>query len=93
MARIEVKYFNTFLIKKLTTVVNANPKPTPPYTSLPGGDGEATPVIPPYAATTATDWYVEESRIRGGYNNLTVDFGVKAYLDEENPLQQNRFNS
>jgi len=93
MARIEVKYFNTFLIKKLTTVVNANPKPTPPYASLPGGDGEATPVIPPYAATTATDWYVEESRIRGGYNNLTVDFGVKAYLDEENPLQQNRFNS
>jgi hypothetical protein len=93
MAIIEVKYFNTFLIKKLTTVVDANPKPTPPYASLPGGNSGATPVIPPYDFTIASDWYVEESRIRGGYNNLTVDFGVKAYLDEENPLQQNRFNS
>ena len=24
-------------------------------------------------------WYIEEARIRGGYNNTTVDFGVKAY--------------
>ena len=84
MAVIEVKYFNTFLIKKLTTVVDANPKPTPPY--------ENVPTIS-YPATTATDWYIEESRIRGGYNNTTVDFGVKAYLDEENPLQQNRSSS
>ena len=83
MAIIEVKYFNTFLIKKLTTVVNASTKPIAPYVDVPAG----------YDATPATDWYIEESRIRGGYNNTTVDFGVKAYLDEENPLQQNRFNS
>jgi len=83
MAIIEVKYFNTFLIKKLTTVVTASTKPIAPYVDVPAG----------YPATPATDWYIEESRIRGGYNNTTVDFGVKAYLDEENPLQQNRFNS
>ena len=48
----------------------------------------------PLSITYATDdWYVEEARIRGGYNNTTVDFGVKAYLDEDNPLQQNRFNT
>ena len=82
MAIIEVKYFNTFLIKKLTTVVAATGL-TPPYAGVPAD----------YIATPATDWYVEESRIRGGYNNTSVDFGVKAYLDEENPLQQNRFNS
>jgi len=93
MAVIEVKYFNTFLIKKLTTVVGASPQPVPPYASLPGGDIQPTPVIPPYSSTPATDWYIEESRIRGGYNNTTVDFGVKAYLDEENPLQQNRSSS
>ena len=46
-----------------------------------------------YVDDNATSWYEEESRIRGGYNNLSVDFGVKAYLDEEKPLQQNRFNS
>ena len=84
MAIIEVKYFNTFLIKKIANVVANNPTtPVAPYENIPAD----------YAATPSSDWYVEESRIRGGYNNLTVDFGVKAYLDEENPLQQNRFNS
>ena len=84
MAIIEVKYFNTFLIKKITNVVANNPTtPVAPYENVPAD----------YVAIPASDWYIEESRIRGGYNNLTVDFGVKAYLDEENPLQQNRFNS
>ena len=84
MAIIEVKYFNTFLIKKITNVVANNPTtPVAPYENVPAE----------YVAIPASDWYIEESRIRGGYNNLTVDFGVKAYLDEEKPLQQNRFNS
>ena len=84
MAIIEVKYFNTFLIKKITNVVANNPTtPVAPYENVPAD----------YVAIPASDWYIEESRIRGGYNNLTVDFGVKAYLDEEKPLQQNRFNS
>ena len=43
-----------------------------------------------FASDNATDWYEEEARIRGGYNNTTVDFGVKAYLVEENPNQQHR---
>ena len=36
-----------------------------------------------YATTQASDWYVEESRIRGGYNNTDVDLGVKAYIVED----------
>ena len=39
------------------------------------------------------NWYVEESRIRGGYGNTTVDFGPRAYINEEEPIQQHRFNS
>jgi len=39
------------------------------------------------------NWFVEESRIRGGYNNTQVDLGVKAYIVEEEDIQQNRFNS
>jgi len=39
------------------------------------------------------DWYVEEARIRGGYNNTTVDFGVKAYIVEDYPKQQHRSSS
>jgi len=82
---LEVKYFNTFLLKKLKNVVNANPAPTAPYANVPYD------YLSP--ATPAHDWYIEESRIRGGYNNTTVDFGVKAYVDEENPVQQNRINT
>ena len=40
-----------------------------------------------------SDWYIEEARIRGGYNNTSVDFGVKAYIVEDNNSQQNRSNS
>ena len=37
--------------------------------------------------------YIEDSTIRGGYGNTTVDFGVRAYIDEETPVQEVRFNS
>jgi len=40
-----------------------------------------------YQATPASDWLIEESRIRGGYNNTSVDFGVKAYIVEDEPKQ------
>ena len=83
MAIIEVKYFNTFLNKKIKSIVDATTKPVAPFANVPGD----------YTTSTSDDWYVEESRIRGGYNNTTVDFGVKAYLDEENTNQQNRFNA
>lgn len=44
-------------------------------------------------ADADVDWLLEESRIRGGYNNTSVDFGVKAYLVEEDPKQRRRFSS
>jgi len=37
--------------------------------------------------------YVEESRIRGGYNNIQLDYGARAYLNEDNPIQQRRENA
>ena len=46
-----------------------------------------------YGPTTASDWLIEESRIRGGYNNTSVDFGVKAYLVEDEPRQSHKFSS
>jgi hypothetical protein len=33
--------------------------------------------------TGDNNWFVEESRIRGGYNNTQVDLGVKAYIVED----------
>jgi hypothetical protein len=43
--------------------------------------------------TEGIDWYVEETRIRGGYNNTNVDLGVKAYTVEDTDTQQHRYNS
>jgi hypothetical protein len=39
------------------------------------------------------NFVVEESRIRGGFNNTQVGLGAKAYLAEDESLQENRFNS
>lgn len=39
------------------------------------------------------DWDIEETRIRGGYNNINVDLGVKAYIVEDNSTQQHRLSS
>jgi len=81
---LELNYFNTFWLKKLKNVVNETPSaPTAPYNNVPRA----------YASVPAEDWYIEESRIRGGYNNLTVDLGVKAYIAEQYPQQQNRINT
>jgi hypothetical protein len=68
-AIIEVKYFNAFNLRK--TVDNS----TPPVPVWKGTDG--------LADNAAKNWIIEESRIRGGYNNTSVDFGAKAYLISE----------
>ena len=87
-AVIEVKYFNTFLIKKVNTnadlvVWNGSrgiPKDIGGYPAIDSLDDDDT-------------WAIEESRIRGGYNNTSVDFGAKAYLVEDEPNGTRRFNT
>jgi len=87
-AVIEVKYFNTFVLKK---TVQAG--------SLPIWNGSfgIPKSIGGYNVVTNTseeeNWAIEESRIRGGYNNTSVDFGVKAYLVEDEPNATRRGNS
>ena len=66
-AIIEVKYFNSFMLRK---TVNSSGAP------VWKGASDAT-------SNSTKNWIVEESRIRGGYNNTSVDFGVKAYLAAE----------
>jgi len=82
---LEIKYFNTFWLKKIKKVVDANTTSGPPVPAAPFSE------VPRLYTSTATtdDWYIEEARIRGGYNNTSVDFGVKAYLVEDNATQQN----
>jgi len=45
------------------------------------------------ASIVYENFYTEEMYIRGGFNNNYMSLGVKAYLDEEEPLQQHRFNT
>ena len=94
--RIELKYFNTFWIKKNRSLVDASVQPifndpTPANAEFLPINYNVTGTL--YTLNTSTSWLIEEARIRGGYNNTSVDFGVKAYLVEENPKQQHRFNS
>ena len=82
-ATLELKYFNSYWLKKLSNVVDANPQPTAPYANVPQA----------YNNDNTNDWYIEEARIRGGYNNTITDLGVKAHIVEDNPNNQNRFNT
>ena len=66
-AIIEVKYFNSFLLRKTVTTENV-----PVWYKTVGLVSDAD-----------RNWIIEESRIRGGYNNTSVDFGAKAYLATE----------
>ena len=78
---LEVGYFNSFYMKRLA--------------DLPIGNGKtgATNYTTPTTSIVQEDWYIEESRIRGGYNNVSTDLGVKAYIVEDNDAQQRRKNS
>jgi len=86
---LEIKYFNSFVLKKsynsntLTPIWNGSfgiPKAI-------GGFNRSTSIDPDKS------WIIEEARIRGGYNNTSTDYGVRAYLVEEEPNASIRFNS
>jgi len=85
MGVIEVKYFNSFILRKVIA-----PNDFPAWN---GSRGDRTyPAINNIAASS-NNWAIEESRIRGGYNNTSVQLGVKAYLVENEPNAQRRLNS
>tara|TARA_R110002049_G_scaffold197550_10_gene367568 strand:- start:2324 stop:3976 length:1653 start_codon:yes stop_codon:yes gene_type:complete len=77
-ALIEVKYFNSFIVKKVVTTGGVATWPGLPWdpTGYPAWSGSAV--------SGDYQWYVEESRIRGGYNNTEAGYGVRAYITEEN---------
>jgi len=104
-AIIEVKYFNSFLLKKIASAPNTG-------ANLPADIIDQMPVyngsfgIPQdiggffrYDNGTVTQidpnvsWNIEEARIRGGYNNTSVDFGVRAYTTTEEPNGFTRGNA
>jgi hypothetical protein len=98
-AILEIKYWNSFWLKKIDDLVTVS-ESHPVVFNTPSKPAN----LPKYYIDTesnkqsidrseANDWYIEEARIRGGYNNTIVDLGVKAYLVEDNPIQQHRSSS
>ena len=93
-AIIEVKYFNSFVLRK---TVDASNNPV-----WNGSNGDNTMPVADYkqwcCCKTANglypkNWYIEEARIRGGYNNTDVGYGARAYLVEEEPNASVRINA
>jgi len=83
-AEIEVKYFNTFFLNKSVLPATEESAPSPVWN---GSRGIPT-IIGGYPVISAAlgdegNWAIEEARIHGGYNNTATDYGVKAYIVED----------
>ena len=65
-ATIQVKYYNTYILKKTVPVSESLPD---------------------------RNWYVEEARIRGGYNNPQTGLAPRAFLVSEDNAQETLGNS
>lgn len=90
---IGVKYFNAFWLKR----IQATGSGTGPYTyAWPGLPWNPTgyPVFPfastPLPGLTYNNFYVEESRIKGGFNNAQAALGVRAYVVNQNVDAQDK---
>jgi len=86
-AALEIDFFNSYIVRKNIGDVNNATYWTDRVFSWPA---IAYGVNVTLANNQNLQYYFEESRIRGGYNNTATDKGVRAYLDEEDPLQQTR---
>ena len=88
-AIVEVKYFNSFWAKQVQGSGSYNDPKWPGIEWNPYG----YPIFPINAIDDVDNWYIEEARVKGGYNNSMVSQGVRAYLNEKNPVQDVRESS
>ena len=86
-AVVEVSYFNSFLLKDVGKLQSStNYESNGLWPSLPWNpDGFPTfPLLANSSSSFPYEWYVEESRIRGGFNNTSTELGPRAFLSENN---------
>lgn len=95
---IGVKYFNSFWLKRIVKTASGGFNPTYTY-AWPGlpWNPSGYPTFPfnstPYPLLTLNNFYVEESRIKGGFNNAQISLGVRAYVVNQNIDAQDRKHS
>ena len=75
---IELSYFNSFWLKRLKNATQYTElDPPAPVGVNSGGTTNGTPNPATgdgyIDANVYEDWYIEEARIRGGYNNVSTD--------------------
>jgi len=116
--RLNVKYYNSFWLKK-TIYVGSLPNPgqgasdenrggigsnfpglpwnPTDYPTFPSSCGNAGNRFADPAVILNYDevenWFIEESRYQGGYNDVSTDYGAKAYLKEDSNAQEYRPNA
>ena len=100
----KIKFFNAFVLKKnINATTSGLAEYTPVFPGLPNnpiGNTFDYPAFPPLGGsatgrvttTNNRNWIIEESRIRGGYNNTETGYGVRAYLREDSSEQTRRSN-
>ena len=101
----KIKFFNAFVLKKnINATTSGSASYMPVFPGLPNDPTGATfdyPLFPTSgssatgrtATTNNRNWIIEESRIRGGFNNAEVGYGVRAYLREDSSKQTRRINA
>jgi len=102
---LKVKYYNSFILKKIVKKsADATPNQEGSWPGLPWdptvitSDGSVVD-YPPYpfnddaGAEETVNWYLEESRIKGGFNNDIIELGARAYAVNKNFKQSDRSNS
>ena len=103
-AIIEVDFNNTYLIKQTySQTLDGRPNSNPnrqmalgPGICWPGGIDltiDPSEINQDRVEGFYSNFYIEESRIRGDFNAVSIDKGVRAFLDDPFPLQQHRFNT
>ena len=87
--QINIDYYNCFWLKRISSFNNEN---RPIWPGIP--DSVSPPDYPefPQDADDASlqNWYIEETRIKGGFNNDFFQYGNKAYANLDEPLQKRR---
>ena len=106
---IDIKFFNSFVLKKnINNLGSGSAAYMPVFPGLPNNPTDY-PLFPTSSAVPGTgpggrtdddvvtanvrNWVVEESRIRGGFNETEVGYGVRAYLRKETSEQKIRTNA
>jgi hypothetical protein len=101
---LKVKYYNSFVLRKIVKKSDsATPNQEGSWPGLPWdptvitSDGSVVD-YPPYpfnddaGAEETVNWYLEEARIKGGFNNDIIELGARAYAVNKNFKQSDRSN-